>query len=350
MISSSQKETYESNTPSGSSTRTSIDGVLHHRSSKETTQSYLSNSSVHTTTAVVREDLFGVSEQGPVSSNTRLSLILDDKSLHSLEKLSFKFGNQSQSTVCTIRDEIKSQANVGVNDPVIERWAPQAPQAPQPPTAPQQQSATITSSVNKAGRTKVTTLRQREKTKTDKANDADMVKHLQEISTDADPTWLHGLGIAEDDVPLGSADGHDIVGSPTATNGPHPFQRHPAQSSTSASPNNLPNIAIPYSPSLSPESPSLPRSSTEVYFVEESFPSAMAHRRNSLSTMQRENGTSRAQSDSNRVVEPFFDESVLRALCELDVSVVPKSRLSPSQLHPSSSAECLCYSIESNRA
>ena len=134
MISSSQKETYQSNTPSGSSSRTSIDGVLHHRSSKGTIQSYLSNSSVHTTTAAIHEDLFGVSEQGPVSSNIRLSLILDDKSLHSLEKLSFGIRNQSQSTICTIGDAIESQANVGAN-------------------APQQQSATITSSVNKAGTT-----------------------------------------------------------------------------------------------------------------------------------------------------------------------------------------------------
>ena len=250
-------------------------------------------------------------------------------------KLSFKFGNQSQSTVCIIRDEIEPQANVGVNDPVVERWIPQ------PPTAPRQQSVTITSSVNNAG----TTLRQREKTKTDKANDADTVKHLQEISTDADPTSLHGLGIAE------AVDGHDIVGSPTATNGPHPFQRHPAQSSTSASTNNSPNIAIPSSPSLSSESSfSPPRTSTEVDSVRKSSPSAMARRRNSLSSTQRADGTSRAQGDSNKVVELGSDESVLRALCDLDVSVVSKSRLSPSQPPLSSSAECLCYSIESNRA
>ena len=176
------------------------------------------------------------------------------------------------------------------------------------------------------------------------------MKYLQEI-TDADPTSLHGLRIADDAVFPGSADGHDTAGSPTTTNGPHCFQSHPAQSSTSASTSNLPNIAIPSSPSLSSESSSSPpRSSTEVDFVGKSSPSAIARRRNSLSVTQRADGISRAQSDSNRVVEPFFDESVLRALCELDVSVVPKSRLSPSQPHPSSSAECLCYSIESNRA
>lgn len=106
MRSSPQKD---SNTPPGSSSRTksrtSIHGVLHHRSPKETVQSYqrpLSNSSVHTTTAVIHEGLFGFSEQGPLPpvtsdiSNTRPSLIFDDKSLISLEKRS---RNQSQSTV-----------------------------------------------------------------------------------------------------------------------------------------------------------------------------------------------------------------------------------------------------------
>ena len=77
MKSSSQKETYDSDTPSGSSRRTksrsSIDGVLHlvfhhDRSSKEIIQSYrgfLSNSSVYTTRAAIHEDLLGVSEQDP---------------------------------------------------------------------------------------------------------------------------------------------------------------------------------------------------------------------------------------------------------------------------------------------
>ena len=122
MRSSSQKETYDSDTPSGSSRRTksrsSIDGVLHlvfrhDRSSKEIIQSYqgfLSNSSVHTTTAAIHEDLLGVSEQDPfppissVPSNTRHSIISDDKSLYSLEKRAFGSPNrnQSPSTVSTI--------------------------------------------------------------------------------------------------------------------------------------------------------------------------------------------------------------------------------------------------------
>ena len=143
------------------------------------------------------------------------------------------------------------------------------------------------------------------------------------------------LRTADDSVSPGSADGHGIVGSPTATNGPHPYQSHPAQSSTSASNSNSPNVAIPSRPSLSSKSSSSPpRSSTEVDFVGKSSPSATARWRNSLSTAQREDGTSSAQSDSNTVVEPGFDESVLRALCDLDVSVMPKSRLSSSQPPP----------------
>lgn len=115
MSFSSQEETYDSDTPSSSSSRTSIDGfVLHYRSSKETIQTYqgsISNSSAHTNTAVIHEDLFGFSEQGPLPSvshhssdltNTRLSLIGDGKSLYSLEKQTSGSRNQSQSTVCTI--------------------------------------------------------------------------------------------------------------------------------------------------------------------------------------------------------------------------------------------------------
>lgn len=117
MRSSSKKETSDSNTPSGPSrrSRTSINGVLHHRTSKATIQSYqgsISNSSVHTTTAVIYEDRFGFSEQGappsvfhhfPDSYNGQVSYISDDKSIHSFEKQDFGTRNQSQSTVCTTR-------------------------------------------------------------------------------------------------------------------------------------------------------------------------------------------------------------------------------------------------------
>ena len=76
----------------------------------------------------------------------------------------------------------KSQVTaVTVNAPVPER------KAPQPNAGPQQQSAAVASLAKTAGATP----RRREKKKEDKANDADIVKRLQQICTDADPTRLY---------------------------------------------------------------------------------------------------------------------------------------------------------------
>jgi len=75
---------------------------------------------------------------------------------------------------------LKSQSTTAVNTPVAER------RAPQPPAAPQQ-SAAAASLAKTAGATP----RRREKKKEDKANDADIVKRLQQICTDADPTRLY---------------------------------------------------------------------------------------------------------------------------------------------------------------
>ena len=74
----------------------------------------------------------------------------------------------------------KSQSTTAVNTPATEH------RAPRPPTAPQQQSAAAASLARTGG----ATLRRGEK-KEDKANDADIVKHLQLICTDADPTRLY---------------------------------------------------------------------------------------------------------------------------------------------------------------
>ena len=76
----------------------------------------------------------------------------------------------------------KSQAAAApVTAPVAER------KAPQPNAAPQQQSPAVASLAKTAGATP----RRREKKKEDKANDADIVKRLQQICTDADPTRLY---------------------------------------------------------------------------------------------------------------------------------------------------------------
>jgi hypothetical protein len=100
----SRKKIYESNTPSVSSSRTSMNGALYRRSSKETVQSYrgsISNSSMHTTsTAATRKDVLDYSEQGPDGVHS----ISHSKSFHFLEKSMLLSRNQSQSTVGTIRE------------------------------------------------------------------------------------------------------------------------------------------------------------------------------------------------------------------------------------------------------
>ena len=100
----SRNRTHDSYTPSVSPSRTSRNGALYRRSSKETIQSYkgsISNSSTHTTsTAATRKDLIDCLEQGPGGAPS----ISDGKSLYSLEKPRFHFRNQSQSTVDTIHD------------------------------------------------------------------------------------------------------------------------------------------------------------------------------------------------------------------------------------------------------
>ncbi len=100
----SRKDTYDSYTPSISSSRTSRNGSLYRKSSNETIQSYqesISNSSVHTTSTVAtRKDLFDCLGQGS-GGNTSNS---DLKSPHAFEKPTFGFRNQSQSTVGTTRE------------------------------------------------------------------------------------------------------------------------------------------------------------------------------------------------------------------------------------------------------
>lgn len=101
----SREETYDSNTQWDLSSRTSINGELLRRLSKGTSiQSYrgsISNSSLHAnSTAVTHNDLFECSEQGQCGAPS----ISHHKSLHSLEKTTFRLRNQSQSTVGTTRE------------------------------------------------------------------------------------------------------------------------------------------------------------------------------------------------------------------------------------------------------
>ena len=75
----------------------------------------------------------------------------------------------------------RSNSQRTLTKPVAER------RSPRPPTAPQQQSAAVASLAKTAGATP----RRRGEKKEDKENDADIVKRLQQICTDADPTRLY---------------------------------------------------------------------------------------------------------------------------------------------------------------
>ena len=139
------------------------------------------------------------------------------------------------------------------------------------------------------------------------------------------------LRTADDTLASISTDSHGVVGSPTAAHSPHPFQSHPPQPTIPASSSNSPNVVIPSRPSLSSKSSSSPpRSSTEADLAGKPSPSvtATARWRNSLPPVaQRSEPVAPPQTESITVVEPTFDESVLRALCELDVRLLPSKPL-----------------------
>jgi p21-activated kinase 1 len=112
-----------------------MNGVLHHRSSKETIQSHqesISNFStsfsVHTATAAIHKELFHHSGQGPLpssesshhpseSSNGRDPTISDHKSFQSLQKPTFGLRNQSVSTVSTIRGPESNRSSAPTSTP-----------------------------------------------------------------------------------------------------------------------------------------------------------------------------------------------------------------------------------------
>ena len=133
MSLSSQKDTNDSHTPSASSSRSPLNRVLRHRSSKETIiqspQGSISNFSVHSPPAAIYKDL-GFSVQGsliplpPVSNHSsdlsssgQEPSISDHKSSHSLEKRTFGFRNQSLSTVCTTRDDESDCNSIATSTP-----------------------------------------------------------------------------------------------------------------------------------------------------------------------------------------------------------------------------------------
>jgi hypothetical protein len=117
---SSRDETRDSNTPSGSSSRTPINRGIRRKSSNETIKSYqgsISNSSVHTVSTVstaesadTHKDLSGqcsppaVSYHSSESSTGQYPFIFDHKSFHSLEKTTSILQNESVSNICATRE------------------------------------------------------------------------------------------------------------------------------------------------------------------------------------------------------------------------------------------------------
>ncbi|KAI0294306.1 RhoGAP-domain-containing protein [Multifurca ochricompacta] len=122
--------------------------------------------------------------------------------------------------------------------------------------------------------------------------------------------------ITDDLVASSSTDSHGVVGSPTATHPSHPFQSqsHPTQPAIPASASNLPNVSIPSRPSLSSKSSSSPRDLAQKLIWRANLPPRQP-------PDGRSDVTSVNQTESISVVEPSFDENVLRALCELDCGV-----------------------------
>ncbi|KAH9971731.1 GTPase activating protein [Lactifluus volemus] len=116
--------------------------------------------------------------------------------------------------------------------------------------------------------------------------------------------------IADDSLPPLSTDSHPNHSSPTTLT-PNP---PPSTNSTV--------VPVPSRPSPSSKSSSSPpRSSTEADLVTKSSPSTTARWRNSLPpAAQRSDATSATQTEVT-IVEPSFDEGVLRALCELDCGI-----------------------------
>lgn len=106
----------------------------------------------------------------------------------------------------------------------------------------------------------------------------------------------------------------------------------------------------PAHPDLAPNSSPIPASSSEPPSppTRSSFDSASKWTDNISVTLERRDTTlSTIPSDAASLVEPSFDENVLRALCDLDVSIDPANpRLRSLMYDNFNSVEFHCYWIE----
>lgn len=147
MVFPSQKETYDSNTPPDLSSRTSMNEARYSkRTAIQWDRESISNSSVHTTSpAGTSTGLFDSSEQnsGGVFS------VSHRKSLHSLEKTTFRFRNQSQSSVDTIREAGSVRSSFENEDESSDDLLPEAsaPGFPDPSEARAREARVLESRV-----------------------------------------------------------------------------------------------------------------------------------------------------------------------------------------------------------
>ena len=116
----SQKETYDSNTPSGSSSRTSMNRQYRRSPKRNTIQSHresISNSSVHTVSpAATSRDVFDSPEQNSGEDPS----ISHHKYFYSLEKATFRSRNQSQSSIGTVREAGSARSSIATSTPKQE--------------------------------------------------------------------------------------------------------------------------------------------------------------------------------------------------------------------------------------
>ena len=111
--------------------------------------------------------------------------------------------------------------------------------------------------------------------------------------------------------------------SPTASHASHSYNGRPSmttpareQGSSRGSPNTDPSPPPPAAPSKSGSPP--PRSSVESFSRSSAVPLKW---RESLHTLERSNTISSTVGEPMQIVEPSFDENVLRALCDMDVRI-----------------------------
>ena len=116
----SRKETYDSNTPSGSSSRTSMNRQYRRSPKGNTIRSHresISNSSVHTISpTATSRDVFDSPEQ----NSSEVLSISHHKYLYSLEKATVRFRNQSQSSLDTVREAGSARSSTATSTPKQE--------------------------------------------------------------------------------------------------------------------------------------------------------------------------------------------------------------------------------------